>query len=383
MAERAWWRGLVAGVGIGALATGIFGAVGASADGAAPIHIEVNGQSVSFDSAPVMVADHVYLPIRYVAQALGIPVHWDASTQTVLIGTVPTSANGTTGSFVYQGLRYSSTTLAIRNYPGSGNTSGAYWIVSYSLTNTGTTPINVPQQQPALALFGPGGVQLSPDAALGGPAPSVINPGISFSSYLVFDVAPGAVPSAYSLGFDTYQVVGGQFTATPVSAPLPTSGSTEVETPVSATYSLNNVWNSGLQQVTIGKVVQTTQIVPDLTAASFNPTTTFWIVDFDVTNPGPGNISFSNSNFALNFNDTLSISPANISSLPGYVAPSSLSASGGETLPAGATFSGSLLFSVPVGTPTTNPGLSLTVGGQTRIISLQPCSGGTCPPVQQ
>ena len=373
----------MAGVGIGALVTGICTSVGAVAAGGAPIHIQVNGQAVTFDSAPVMINDHVYLPIRFVAQALGLPVHWDPSTQTVLIGTVPTGAAGTTGGFVYQGLRYAPTALSIRTFPGAGNTSGAYWIVSYSIANTGTTPVDVPQQEPALGLFGPGGVQLSPDAALGGPAPATVNPGITFSSYLVFEVPAGAVSAAYSLGFNTYQVVGGQFTTTPLSAPLSVSGATEVQTPVGATYSLNNVWNSGLQQVSIGKVIQTTEIVPDLSAGSFNPATTFWVVDFSVTNPGPGNIGFSNANFALNFNNALSLAPASIGSLPGYVAASSLTAGSGVNLPAGATFSGSLLFAVAAGTPTTNAGLSLTVGGQTRIISLQPCTGGTCPPVQQ
>ena len=361
--------------------TGVLGSVAVSADGAPTIHVEVNGQPVTFGSAPVMINNHVYLPIRYVAQALGLPVAWDAGTDTVLIGTVP---NGVAGAaFTYQGVRYTASSLQIRTLPGDSTTSGTYWIVSYSLTNTGTAPVNVPQQQPSLVLFGPKGVQLSPDSGLSGSAPGILNPGITFSSYLVFDVPAGALPSSYALGFDTYSVVGGQFSTTPVSAPLPTSGSTETDTAVSATYSVNDLWNSGLQQVTIGRVVRTTGMAPSLSASSFDPTTSFWIVDFAVANPGPGNISFSASNFALNFNNSLAIAPSTVGALPGYVTPSSLTTSGTVTLPAGQTFSGSLLFAIPAGTPTTNPGLSLTVGSQTRIISLQPCTGGVCPPIVQ
>lgn len=381
MAERAWWRGLVAGAGIGALLTAVLGSVAVSADGAASIHVEVDGQPVTFGAAPVMINNHVYLPIRYVAQALGLPVTWDAATDTVLIGSVPTGS--TSASFSYQGVRYAATSLQMRSFPAAATNSGSYWIVSYSMTNTGTTPVNVPQQQPSLVLFGPGGVQLSPDSSLSGAAPGVLNPGISFSSYLVFDVPAGALPASYTLGFDTYQVVGGQFTTTPLSTPLPTSGSTETDTSVSATYSVNDLWNSGIQQVTIGRVVRTTQMVPSLSAASFDPTTSFWIVDFGVTNPGPGNITFDASNFALNFNNSLSVNPTTVGSLPGYVAPSSLTTAGSVTLPAGQTFSGSLLFELPAGTPTTNPGLAITVGSQTRIISLQPCTGGVCPPIVQ
>lgn len=383
LADRAWWRGLAAGAGIGALTAGLWAGVGVRAAGTAAIHVEVNGQAVSLGAAPVMISDHVYLPIRYIAQALGLPVHWDAGTRTVLVGSVPTGGQATAGSFTYQGLEYAATALSVRTYPGAQASAGPYWILSYSITNTSKQPVNVPQQQPALGLFGPGGAQLAPTASLGGPAPGVINPGTTFSSYLVFAVPVGALPSAYSFGFDTYQVVGGQFTTTPVSAPLGTPSSTQVQTPISATYSLNGVWNSGLQQVTIGKLIQTSAIVPDLSPASFDPSTSFWVLDFSVTNPGPGNVTLAAGNFALNFNDALSISADAVGALPGYVAPSSLDSGGSVTLPAGQTFSGSLLFVIPAGTPTTNPGLQLTVGQQTRIISLSPCTAGNCPPVLQ
>ncbi len=381
MAERAWWRGLAAGVGIGALVTGVVGSLAVSADGAPTIHVQINGRPVTFASAPLLINNRVYLPVRDVAEAFGLPVTWDGGTDTVEIGT---AANGTGGAgFTYQGMRYTADGLQVRSYPGGGNVSGNYWIVSYSMTNTSDAPVDVPQQQPALALFGPQGVQLSPEVSLGGPVAGILNPGITFSSYMVFEVPSGAVPSAYSLGFDTYQIVGGQFTTTPLATPLPVSNATQVATDVSATYSLDHMWNAGLQELTIGRVVQTTEIVPGTAAADFNPATSFWIVDFGVTNPGPEDISFTAGDFALDFNNDLTIGPDSVGPLPGYVTPSGLTASGSVLVPAGQTFSGSLLFVVPASTPTTNPGLALTVAGQTRIISLQPCSSGVCPPVQQ
>jgi hypothetical protein len=383
LAGRGTRRGLLAGAAAGALAAAILGvAVGAGADTTPTINVEVNGSPVTFDSPPVMLNDHVYLPIRYVAQALGLPVEWDGTTDTVYVGAAPGASAATGGSFVYQGLQYSATGLAIRQYPGQQNTSGVYWIVSYSITDTGTAPVNVPQSQPALELLGPGGAQLAPTPNISGPTATTINPGITFTSYAVFNVPQTAVPAAYGLGFETYQVVGGQFTTTPLSASLPPASTSQVQTTVGSSYALQNVWNSGIDKLSIDQVIQATNIVPDLTAPSFNPATTFWIVDFDVTNPGPGNISLSASNFTLEFNGGLTLAPSSVGSLPGYVPATSLTQPGGVLVTPGGTFSGALLFAVPGGTPTDNPGLSLTVGSQTRVVSLEPCNAGVCPPVQ-
>jgi hypothetical protein len=371
-------RAAALGLAVGLLAT--TGTV--AADGTPGITVAINGQPLSTPFPPIMINDHVYVPVRYVAQALGLPVQWDPATSTVWIGAIPTASVAAGGSFDYQGLHYAVTGLVVRNYPGPQSTSGSYWIVSYSITNTGTQPVNVPQQQPTLVLLGPGGVQLQASSNLSGPTPTVINPGITFSSYLVFNVPTGAVPAQYGLGFNTYQVVGSQFITTPLSAPLPSSSSSEVSTPVGSTYALTNLWNAGTQKISIDRVVQTTAVAPDLSPGSFNPSTTFWIVDFDVLNPGPANISFSASNFALTFG-SYSILPLPIVSLPGYVLPSNLTQPGGVTLGPGDTFSGSLVFAVPANVAAGSPALQINVNGQLRIISLQPCSSGPCPPVQQ
>ncbi len=387
MAERSKRRGIVAGAAAGTLALAVLGtAMGAGADASPSIGVVLNGQPITFTSAPVMINNHVYVPVRDLAQALGIPVVWDASTDSVILGTAGSAAASSSasavggGSFTYEGLQYSATGLVAREYPGQQASSGVYWIVSYSITNTGIVPVDVPQAQPALVLFGPGGAQLAPDTALSGVAPGTVNPGISFTSYDVFDVPSSAVPAAYGLGFDTYQVVSGQFTTTAVSASLPAASSSTLRTTVGSSYAIQDVWNTAIQKLGIDQVVQTTAIVPDLTPQSFNPTTSFWIVDFDVNNPGPGDIAFNAGDFALNFGGSLSLAPSSVASLPGYVPATSLAQ--GVTVTAGNDFSGALLFAVPAGTPISNPALALSINGQTRIVSVDPCNAGVCPPIQ-
>ena len=45
----------------------------------------VNGESKTMDVAPEIVTDRTFLPARYVAEAFGAQVGWDAATQTVII----------------------------------------------------------------------------------------------------------------------------------------------------------------------------------------------------------------------------------------------------------------------------------------------------------
>jgi len=45
----------------------------------------INGASVTMDVAPEITGDRTMLPIRFVAQAFGAQVGWDAATQTVTI----------------------------------------------------------------------------------------------------------------------------------------------------------------------------------------------------------------------------------------------------------------------------------------------------------
>ncbi len=49
------------------------------------IHVVVNGRSIDFAKAPVMIDDRMLVPIRTVAEAMECEVGWDAETQGVLI----------------------------------------------------------------------------------------------------------------------------------------------------------------------------------------------------------------------------------------------------------------------------------------------------------
>lgn len=57
--------------------------------------LTVNGQTSTMDVAPVITDGRTYLPARYVAEALGATVDWDATTQTVTL-TWPAPAAPTT-----------------------------------------------------------------------------------------------------------------------------------------------------------------------------------------------------------------------------------------------------------------------------------------------
>lgn len=45
----------------------------------------VNGQAKQMDVAPVIRKGRTYLPARWVVEAFGYEVHWDAGTKTVLV----------------------------------------------------------------------------------------------------------------------------------------------------------------------------------------------------------------------------------------------------------------------------------------------------------
>lgn len=47
---------------------------------------QVNGQRRALDGPPVLYQDRTYIPLRFVLEALGYPVHWNADARTVLIG---------------------------------------------------------------------------------------------------------------------------------------------------------------------------------------------------------------------------------------------------------------------------------------------------------
>ena len=44
------------------------------------------GQTISgFDTAPIILNDRTYVPVRYVAEMLGAMVEWDGTTQQIII----------------------------------------------------------------------------------------------------------------------------------------------------------------------------------------------------------------------------------------------------------------------------------------------------------
>ena len=289
-------------------------------------------------------------------------------------------------SFTYQGLRYEATGLIARPYPGPDPNAGTYWIVRYEVTDITDAPIAVPADQ-GLLLFGPGGAQLAPAAALGGAAPVSLNPDIPFSSDEVFNVPAGANPAQYRLGFIPYQVVGGQyFASTPQRMALPDdSGSTQT-IHLNTTYELQNMFTNNHQatseqNLTLNSLVETDAVAPELSAASFNPTTAFWIVHFTFTNNSSVDLSLAAADFVLDQGGEDTIAPLDIPQLPGYIPATGLWTQGGVNVPGGATFTGSLLFPLPAGTPTADPQLQFFANGQTRIVSLAPCQSGACPPV--
>jgi FKBP-type peptidyl-prolyl cis-trans isomerase len=55
--------------------------------------LTVNGQAQTMDVAPVIIGGKTFLPARYVAEALGCQVTWDATSQTVSISNSTTESN--------------------------------------------------------------------------------------------------------------------------------------------------------------------------------------------------------------------------------------------------------------------------------------------------
>ena len=60
-----------------AVTAALIAAAGISVSAQTPIKIEVNGNEVEFDTPPVVVNDRTMIPIRAVAEAMGLKVSWD------------------------------------------------------------------------------------------------------------------------------------------------------------------------------------------------------------------------------------------------------------------------------------------------------------------
>ncbi|MCR8633799.1 stalk domain-containing protein [Paenibacillus radicis (ex Xue et al. 2023)] len=45
----------------------------------------VDGEAVSLDTAPVLIAGRTFVPLRFIAETIGLGVHWDEGTRTILV----------------------------------------------------------------------------------------------------------------------------------------------------------------------------------------------------------------------------------------------------------------------------------------------------------
>ena len=63
------------------------------AEGAMPLSVSVDGKPVDTDVAPFVENDRTYVPVRFVAEALGAIVEWNDDTQTVTISKPDTVIN--------------------------------------------------------------------------------------------------------------------------------------------------------------------------------------------------------------------------------------------------------------------------------------------------
>ncbi|HOQ09731.1 MAG TPA: copper amine oxidase N-terminal domain-containing protein, partial [Syntrophomonadaceae bacterium] len=52
-----------------------------------PIKLVVNGQEIKSDVPPQIIGDRTMVPVRWIAEALGAEVEWDAASRTVIITT--------------------------------------------------------------------------------------------------------------------------------------------------------------------------------------------------------------------------------------------------------------------------------------------------------
>ncbi len=86
MKERKWLVVLSAVLLICALATAVLASE--------PIKLVVNGKEIKPDVAPQIVGNRTMVPVRWIAEALGAEVEWDADTKTVIITTKTSPESG-------------------------------------------------------------------------------------------------------------------------------------------------------------------------------------------------------------------------------------------------------------------------------------------------
>ena len=99
-------KGLMAGILIGSLATGtaVYAAGGTMIDVFYNINdLKINRVSKmpSGDQKPFTYNGTTYVPLRFVAENLGLPVHWDGKTGTIYIGEMEAANEVYPGRYLY------------------------------------------------------------------------------------------------------------------------------------------------------------------------------------------------------------------------------------------------------------------------------------------
>ena len=58
---------------------------------------QIDGKNAELDVPAAIKNDRVYVPLRFAAEGLNVPIEWDAETKTVIIGTQNSNAENTKG----------------------------------------------------------------------------------------------------------------------------------------------------------------------------------------------------------------------------------------------------------------------------------------------
>lgn len=111
--------------------------------GAASIRLIVNGKDIASDVSPFIQNGRTFVPIRFVAEALGYPVKWDGNTRIVYVGIPPEGADLEPYEFGLNRVQFSLSSPAriagvnysrgFKLYDARFNLSGHYSVVNFSM----------------------------------------------------------------------------------------------------------------------------------------------------------------------------------------------------------------------------------------------------------
>ena len=182
--------------------------------------LTVNGQAQTMDVAPVIIGGRTFLPARYVAEALGYQVAWDATSQAVVISnsSIESSPNPNTTqstTTVQQATTPASasniqgmTVQDIKEGTGTAAVNGDQVTVNYvgTLTDGTTFDSSISRNQPFTFTLGVGQVIKGWDLGVagmkvGGERELVIPPSLGYGSQ---GTPGGPIPPNATLIFTVY-----------------------------------------------------------------------------------------------------------------------------------------------------------------------------------